>query len=193
MVLILRAAERSAVPWKNGGGVTREVAVHPRDSGFESFDWRVSIAEVRAGGPFSVFAGVDRSMAVLEGALSLTISGRDPLTLSPDTPPVHFCGEADVAAEPRGGAVTDLNVMTRRGRCRSRMSRTHVHGLVRLPIGEAGALILALTPLRLESGTIRSDLVRLDAALLEGPGSCEVRPGSGSACGGLWLIELMKR
>jgi uncharacterized protein len=193
VVLILRAAERSAVPWKNGGGVTREVAVHPRGSGFESFDWRVSIAEVRAGGPFSVFPDIDRSMAVLEGALSLMIAGRDPLTLSADTPPVHFCGEAHVAAEPLGGAVTDLNVMTRRGRCRSRMSRTHVHGLARLPIAEATALILALTPLGLESGTSRSELARLDAALLERPGWCEVRPASGQASGGLWLIELLTR
>jgi environmental stress-induced protein Ves len=32
VVLILRARERFAVPWKNGGGVTREVAVHPPGS-----------------------------------------------------------------------------------------------------------------------------------------------------------------
>jgi uncharacterized protein len=193
VVLILRAAARSAVLWKNGGGVTREVAVHPPGSGFESFDWRVSIAEVRTGGPFSVFPDIDRSMAVLEGTLSLMIAGRDPLTLSPDTPPVHFRGEAQVAAEPLGGAVTDLNVMTRRDRCRSRMSRTAVHGPARVAVGEAAALILALTPLGLESGTGRSELARLDAALLEGPGSWEVRPASGQAGGGLWLIELMAR
>ena len=63
MALILRARERIAVPWKNGGGLTREVAVHPKGSGFEGFDWRVSIAEVHAAGAFSCFAGIERHMA----------------------------------------------------------------------------------------------------------------------------------
>ena len=52
---LLSAARRAAVPWKNGGGVTREVAAHPAGASLEDFDWRVSTAEVRAAGPFSGF------------------------------------------------------------------------------------------------------------------------------------------
>ena len=76
MAVILRAAERRAVPWKNGGGLTREVAAHPPQSDLGNFDWRVSLAEVRRGGPFSSFPGIDRHMAVISGRLELSISGR---------------------------------------------------------------------------------------------------------------------
>ena len=57
-----------AQPWKNGGGVTREVLCLPEGSGFERFDWRVSIAHIASSGPFSSFPGVDRVITLLEGA-----------------------------------------------------------------------------------------------------------------------------
>jgi len=69
--VILRAADRVAVPWKNGGGFTREVAAYPPQSDLGNFDWRVSLAEVRRGGPFSSFAGIDRHMAVICGRCSI--------------------------------------------------------------------------------------------------------------------------
>ena len=75
-VAVLRAAEREAAPWKNGGGVTREVAAHPADSGLDGFHWRVSLADVAQGGPFSVFPGVDRVITVVRGAgMVLTVDG----------------------------------------------------------------------------------------------------------------------
>jgi environmental stress-induced protein Ves len=86
--VILRAAQRAPVPWKNGGGLTREVAVYPPTSDLGSFDWRVSMAEVRGAGPFSLFPGVDRRLAVLEGRLRLAIEARAALTLSPESAPV---------------------------------------------------------------------------------------------------------
>ena len=188
MALILRAADRIAIPWKNGGGLTREVAVHPPGSGLAGFDWRVSIAEVRTRGPFSSFPGVDRCLAVLEGTLSLAISGRDVLTLRADTPPVHFPGEAAVSAEPLGEAVADLNVMTRRGRCGAHMSRTVVRGAAPLRFRPGTALVVAVAGLTLQHDAGEQELATFDAALLEGPGECEVR-SAGAHCA-VWLIEL---
>ncbi|WP_344323995.1 HutD family protein, partial [Kitasatospora putterlickiae] len=52
-VRFLRAAERPATAWRNGGGVTREVAGHPVGSGLDDFRWRVSLADVASAGPFS--------------------------------------------------------------------------------------------------------------------------------------------
>jgi len=54
---ILRAAERPALPWKNGGGVTREVAATPPGVIWVHFDWRVSIAEIHSAGPFFALSG----------------------------------------------------------------------------------------------------------------------------------------
>ena len=47
---ILPAALRTPVAWKNGGGVTREIAALPRGAGLNHFEWRVSTAEVRSAG-----------------------------------------------------------------------------------------------------------------------------------------------
>jgi uncharacterized protein len=188
---VLRAVERVAIPWKNGGGLTREVAAHPPGSGFASFEWRVSMAEVRTGGPFSSFPDIDRSLAVLEGSLTLLIAGRAPVTLSPDTPAVHFSGDAAVSATPLGGVVTDLNVMVRRGRWQARMNHALVRGLAPWSVGEGSALIITLTPLVVRSGATLHELGRLDAALLEGPAACEVQ--SGEVPGAAWLIELTAR
>ncbi len=114
---ILRAAEGRRTPWKNGGGETVEIAVHPPGAGFDAFDWRVSTALVSADGPFSAFSGVDRTLAVLTGAgLELAVGGDAPLRLTPASAPFSFPADAPCAGRLVGGPVTDLNVMTRRGR-----------------------------------------------------------------------------
>jgi environmental stress-induced protein Ves len=111
---ILRAADRIATPWKNGGGMTREVAVWPPGAGMDDFDWRVSLADVAADGPFSAFMGVDRVLTVVEGqGLVLDLEGQaTPLDV---LSPFAFPGEATVAARLTAGPIRDLNVMVRRG------------------------------------------------------------------------------
>ena len=66
-VLRFSRATLPAMPWKNGGGTTQEIASWPRGAGLDSFGWRVSIATIATAGPFSVFEGVDRSIMLLEG------------------------------------------------------------------------------------------------------------------------------
>lgn len=106
MVVVHRAAARIALAWKNGGGVTREVAVHPPGSGLDAFDWRISIAEVRSSGLFSIFPGIERLMAVLNGRLSFTAAGGATQVLTADSRPLRFSGELAVNAAPLDGAVT---------------------------------------------------------------------------------------
>lgn len=155
---ILRAAERAAVPWKNGGGVTREVAAWPPGAGFEEFDWRVSIAEVRAAGPFSVFAGIDRTLAILEGRMVLNFSDRE-VTLDPHSAPFAFAGDAACFGTPVGGPVTDLNVMTRRGRCAA-----HVEAVANGAIAAGGKTLVVATAAARIGG---EDLERFDAAIID--------------------------
>ncbi|HYK99549.1 MAG TPA: HutD family protein, partial [Steroidobacteraceae bacterium] len=167
---------------------TREVARYPRASDLTTFDWRVSIAEVHACGPFSSFAGVDRRMAVLGGTLSLAIAGREPIRVGPEAPPLSFPGDAPVSAEPVGAAVTDLNVMTRRGRFESRLAKCLAPAALPLPPRAGTALILALTRLELRCGALRWDLSRLDAALIDDESGCQVLPQDPH--GVFYLIEL---
>jgi environmental stress-induced protein Ves len=167
---ILRAAARRALPWKNGGGVTREVAVFPAGSDLAHFDWRVSIAEVRAAGPFSRFPGVDRRMVVLEGRLALSIEAQPATSLTPDAPPVFFPGDVPAFGEPIDGPVVDFNVMTRRGRFESTVTTRTLTEALELEPARGTTIVLALSDLVLRYAGREVRLARLDAARLEGDG-----------------------
>ena len=116
---IIRYAELKAQPWRNGGGVTRELARHPRtpsvqNSADDTWDWRVSIAEVSKAGAFSAFAGMDRVLTVIDGELLLlSVDGSEhPLE---KYRPFRFSGDADSAGALPTGDIRDLNVITRNG------------------------------------------------------------------------------
>lgn len=120
----LPARDRKAVPWKNGGGVTVEIAVHPEGAGFDTFDWRVSLASVASDGPFSLFPAVDRTLTVLTGAgIDLTVGGAAPVRLDPSVAPFAFPGDVAASATLVDGPIEDLNVMTRRGRMTHTVAR----------------------------------------------------------------------
>jgi uncharacterized protein len=109
-----RHAQRS-VPWRNGLGSTREVAIDPPDGSVDAgFRWRVSCAGVAADGPFSSFPGVDRSLWLLRGdGVELDVAGRT-LRLEQPWQRADCAGEGPVTARLLGGPIDDLNVMVRR-------------------------------------------------------------------------------
>lgn len=112
---ILRAGDHKQMPWKNGGGVTTEIAIAPAGVEVGGFHWRVSMATVAADGPFSSFENVDRILTVLEGAgMNLEVAGMAPLCLTTASAPFAFPGDAATSAKLVSGTIVDLNVMTRR-------------------------------------------------------------------------------
>ncbi|MFO1049064.1 MAG: HutD family protein [Geminicoccaceae bacterium] len=120
-------AEHRRMPWKNGGGETIEIAVAPEGAGLDDFDWRVSMARVARPGPFSSFAGVDRTLAVLDGAgLRLDVTGRHPVELTAASPPCSFPADLPTTAALADGPVLDLNVMTRRDKVEHALDRLTV-------------------------------------------------------------------
>lgn len=112
-------ASLTATPWKNGGGVTREIVCQPPGVGMAAFDWRVSIAHIASSGPFSAFAGVDRVITLLEGAGVRLHSTDGAVDHALDTPlvPFAFAGETPVTGTLLHGDCHDFNVMTRRAAC----------------------------------------------------------------------------
>ncbi|MEY2618152.1 MAG: hypothetical protein RL522_1154 [Pseudomonadota bacterium] len=110
-----------AMPWKNGGGVTREIVCWPPGAGLDDFDWRVSIATIASDGPFSAFPGIDRVITLLEGGGVHMASEGGAIDHRLDTPlqPYAFPGEATVQARLLAGECEDFNVMTRRASCRA--------------------------------------------------------------------------
>jgi environmental stress-induced protein Ves len=121
-----------SMPWKNGAGTTIEMAVFPDHAGIDDFEWRVSRASVVADGSFSHFAGIDRSLALLDGqGMCLTINAADQQVDAHNNIAV-FPGDANIHARLLDGAISDFNLMSRRTICRHQL--THWTGKASRPL-----------------------------------------------------------
>jgi environmental stress-induced protein Ves len=140
------------MPWKNGGGSTRELACWPPGAGMSDFDWRISVATIAAPGPFSAFPGIDRTIMLLDGS-GVRLRSRDgdiDHRLDTALMPFKFSGDAQLDCELLGATSTDFNVMVRRDRLnavldihRGSNSQGEGEGEVVLPTTPHG-LLLAL-------------------------------------------------
>lgn len=163
---IIRAQDCPPQPWKNGMGRTREIAVFPPGADMASFLWRVSVAEVDSAAPFSAFPGVDRHIALLDGAgFSMTLDGAHTHRLDRPYVPFAFPGEASVAVSLIDGATRDFNLMLRRGQAVGRIDAWHAPG--RYVPGTDVALIYCA---RGEAATVDGVLHAGDALLTPSPG-----------------------
>lgn len=169
MTQLIQYASLRPAPWKNGGGSTTEIAVSPSGSGFDEFDWRVSLATISQSGPFSSFPGIDRSLALVAGDGVLLDFGDERFVLSPSEPLIEFDGEAAVHATVTGSLTTDFNVMTRRGRCRHRLEPLVVRGTELLKRRSATTLLFLADgeSLTLSSARERIAMVRYDVLVME--------------------------
>ena len=136
----LRFAEYRVTPWKNGKGVTREIASSAVSIGSTSVgskaapDWRISMATVCEDAPFSRFPGIVRTLGVVDGAgIELTTDGHS-RTIGVGDEPAVFPGDLPASARPLDGAVLDLNLMVNPARILGRMSaiRAGTHDLAGL-------------------------------------------------------------
>lgn len=123
---IVRAHALKAAPWKNGGGVTREIAAYPVGASLDTFVWRVSVADVEQPGPFSRFAGVDRTLVLLAGeGMRLVESDGTAHALMEPLSVVRFDGDAALDARLVGGPTRDFNLMVRRDRASAELRVWH--------------------------------------------------------------------
>ena len=117
---VVRLADVPPTPWRNGGGVTRELAAWPAA---DDWRWRMSVADIDSSGPFSRFDGVQRWFAVLGGAgVELEVNGERQRLTAAD-PPFCFDGAAATDCRLLNGKTQDFNLMRRQGGGPSRMRR----------------------------------------------------------------------
>lgn len=95
------------MPWKNGGGTTREIFRLPKDG---DWNFRLSIAEVKESGPFSIFNGFMRHLLLLTGNGMILQSKNDQYVMNKASVPYTFSGEVSINAELISGPNTDFNV-----------------------------------------------------------------------------------
>lgn len=181
LATLLKAETHRQMPWKNGGGVTVEIAIYPEDASVDDFDWRVSTASVAQDGAFSKFENVDRTLSVLSGdALVLEVEDKV-VQLSQQSQPFSFAADATTYARLTGGAITDLNVMTRRGHFIHQVHDLRITGAITQILSSATCLIYcgegALT---VQLGTECWQLSQQDCLVLSDPaGSGAMISGAG--------------
>jgi environmental stress-induced protein Ves len=57
MLHVLTPRDYRVMPWKNGGGTTTEIWIHPEGAGWDDFEWRVGIADIGSRGRSRRFPG----------------------------------------------------------------------------------------------------------------------------------------
>jgi len=105
--------------WKNGGGVTVDIAdayrVGAEPGGWSGMLWRFGRTEIVAPGPFSDLSGYDRILTVIGGrGLVLEIEGGAALDVREPFRPVRFRGEDRIVSRLEAGPVAVLNLMADR-------------------------------------------------------------------------------
>jgi uncharacterized protein len=134
----LRPERYRSMPWRNGMGVTLEIAREPAAG--EDFRWRLSLATVTSSGPFSNYAGYRRSVTLIEGVgFQLRVGGQDPLVLDRVGATALFPGDASAHCTLINGPATDISLMVRDPGSIVSVVRIQAAAPLNVPL-EAGAL-----------------------------------------------------
>lgn len=172
--LHLRPGDYLAMPWKDGGGVTEQIAIEPPGATLAGgFLWRLSMARVERSGPFSRFEGYDRALLMLEGGLDLDFGTHGRICLDESSQPFAFSGDWEAHATLSRGPARDLGIISDRARVRQEVRVTALDAapIEVLPASPAWIIALRgrclLSRLALEFGP-------LESARLDGEG-CELR------------------
>lgn len=110
--------------WANGGGWTTEIVAEPSS---DRWEWRLSVADVDAAGPFSPFPGIDRTIALLHGSgFALRVGDRAEQVIDTPFQPVQFSGDEATTCRLIDGPVQDINLMTARNATPRHLAFVHL-------------------------------------------------------------------
>jgi environmental stress-induced protein Ves len=172
MHVLLDPAVYRRTPWKNGGGVTIDIASAHRagadPAGWDGVIWRFGRTRIERPGPFSDLSGYDRVLAVIEGrGLVLHPEGRAPIVAHEPFAPVRFPGEWKIASTLTQGPVGVINLIADRASCAIDLAFPAEGGAA--AISGAPCIVLALDDCVLDIGAqpmpLKRDFaLRVDAA-----------------------------
>lgn len=114
LALILQE-ENNLMPWKNGAGLTRQIAVFPSDANINNFICRISITEIKSDNVYSHFPHIHRTQMLLNGCgVELKFSNKVTI-LNKQYQLTNFSGNNAVSCHMLRGPCQVLNIMTRQG------------------------------------------------------------------------------
>jgi uncharacterized protein len=167
----LDPASYRRTPWKNGGGVTVDIAAAYAPGapagGWDGIVWRLGRTQIAAPGPFSDLPGLDRILTVTGGrGLLLDVAGAPSIDVREPLRPVRFAGEWAITSRLTAGPVEVLNLIADRRRAAIDVAIVRAPTAIDLPAGihvlyaiAASAVALAGEPIALAA----DHAVKLDA------------------------------
>lgn len=138
------------MPWKNGSGVTAEIAIDPAGADFKEndFNWRLSSARIEDENRFSQFPGYDRVLTVLSGqGLILNSQELGPFEI------FEFEGEDQIDCSLIENPVEDLGVIFKRDKYSCEFRIIDVSAPMFLNLGAGTHFFLSLSQQANVSGT----------------------------------------
>lgn len=169
-------------PWKNGGGVTIDIAGAHRPgtdpAGWDGMIWRFGRTRIERPGPFSDLSGYDRILAVVEGrGLVLHPEGRAALDVRQPFAPVRFPGEWKIESELAEGPVGVINLIADRASCAIDLAFLAERGIA--SVTGAPCIVFALDDAILDIGAQAMHLQRDRAIRFDAPAPTEIAIGKG--------------
>ncbi len=125
MIMPLDPDKYARTPWKNGGGVTVDIA-------FDGDVWRFGRTPITAAGPFSDYTGFDRLQVLVAGRGLVLQTPSGEIDVRRPFRPVRFAGETPIVSRLEAGPVEVMNLIGDRRRV--------VIGLVVLEAGQTQQL-----------------------------------------------------
>ena len=98
-------------PWKNGGGVSVDIAS-------EDDVWRFGRTSIAIPGPFSDYTGFDRAQVLVAGRGLVLETPEGEIDLRTPFRPVRFAGETPIVSRLEAGPVEVINLIGDRSRVR---------------------------------------------------------------------------
>ena len=113
MIAPLEPGRYVRTPWKNGGGVTVDIA-------FDGDVWRFSRTPITVAGPFSDYTGFDRMQVLVAGSGLVLQTPAGEIDVRRPFRPVRFAGETPIVSRLDSVPVEVVNLLGDRSRVRRR-------------------------------------------------------------------------
>ena len=190
MLQLIRQSEFVEGRWKNGMGVSWEIAAF-REDGLSDFSWRLAKARIVADVPFSIYPGMDRVFMQLQGqGLDLEFEGGRVIEVHESFVPHSFSCDVPLNCKLLDGPCMDLNLFTARGRFHSEVSVVEIARQQEILSGSATTVFFGLAgSCRLKAGGLSIDLAEGDAAVARQESLVEVVADKALLFSGLILAD----
>jgi len=128
MITRLDPSQYRRTPWKNGGGVTVDIA--------EQDDvWRFGRTPITAAGPFSDYAGFDRLQVLVAGHGLVLDTPAGEIDVRTPFKPVRFSGETRIVSRLEAGPVEVVNLIGARAKVRIALEVLNADSALTVDVG----------------------------------------------------------